>query len=961
MSSKPVSEQDFVSNFILQKFREGAGVLKVLDKIDFHVEKPIDGGRADLAIDRGGRGLLVVEAKFKKKIAHIERDSEPRDPEVITQAVNYANIGGYPYYCTCNAKRIVLFQVIPGKKAFESEIASFEYAKTPYWAEEILKLGLGIILAKAKPLDDSLVSALHEAFSDLYDQFLFSLKQKLKSKEFKDRFSDWLANQGIEENDDNIRKIAEQTTYLQLNKLLFYYVVQTIYPKLVPISIKEEEDVFEALNEYYEKVSRIDYAPIYQSDLISEIPFTDRAKERFRTLIDTLNQYDFSTMESDFIGRIYEKLIPPLDRKRLGQFYTPIGIVDTIIQLTIKNPTDVVLDPGCGSGSFLVRAYQKLRELNKFPKSIEGPLAEKAHQQILNQLYGVDINQFPAHLTVINLAVQNSRARIEKVNVVVNDVFDIKPGQETLSGFESITTEGKSAFVKIPPAFDIVVANPPYIEQELLGFKEKKKIKNLLEEEYKFKLYLGSLTEIRNESIILDKQSDIYIYFYIHGIKFLKNGGRLGFISSNKWLEVDYGEPFQKFLLENAKIEYIIEFDRAIFPDAEVNTTVVILEKDRQKSSRDSNLVRFVRVKEKMEFNTQLSLIRQAKESFEDGRIRINVIRQSDLKEGKWNIHLRAPPVFQRIVSNKRVKPLSSLAKIFRGLTTGYDKFFFLDKNTIEEHQIESRFLTPCVHSPKNVKGLVIDKEIATYLFTVNMSKSDLKGTNALKYIQYGEKLEVEPRKGFQRSMRRLPKLETLKNRNPWYALPEFEVAPILLVKMMDKRPKALWNQAEAQAANLFYYIIPKRKQDVLVILGFLNSSVGALLTELYGRSYGGGVLELAAYELKRMPVIDPSLLANQEISRISEAFENLVNAEKNRMQIEERLQPLRSRSKKDKGLFEPELKDELGSALKSEENARFSLDQSVLAALGLTNKERQLIEQGLKELQGLRRLRTEV
>jgi type I restriction-modification system DNA methylase subunit len=960
MLNKPVSEQDFVSNFILQKFREGAGILKVLDKIDFHVEKPIDGGRADMVVDRGGKGMLVLEAKFKKKIAHIERDIEPRDPEVITQAINYANIGGYPYYCTCNARRIVLFKVIAGKKAVESEVGSFEYAKTPYWAEEILKLALGIIPAKAKPLDDALVGALHEAFSDLYDQFLFSLKQKRKSGEFKNRFSDWLASQGIEDDDDNIRKIAEQTTYLQLNKLLFYYVVRNIYPKLEPISIREDEDVFEALSEYYKEVSKIDYAPIYQSDLISEIPFTDRAKERFRTLIDTLDQYDFSTMKSDFIGRIYEKLIPPLDRKRLGQFYTPIGIVDTITQLTIKEPTDVVLDPGCGSGSFLVRAYHRLRELNKFPKSLEGSLAEIAHQQLLNQLYGVDINQFPAHLTVINLAVQNSRARIEKLNVIVKDVFDIKPGQETLSGFESITTEGKSTLVKIPPSFDVVVANPPYIEQELLGLKEKKKIKTLIEQEYKFKLYLGNSVDMKKDSIILDRQSDVYVYFYIHGFRFLKNGGRLGFISSNKWLEVDYGESFQRFLLDNAKIQYIIEFDRAIFPDAEVNATVVILQKDKQKPSRDSNLVKFVRVKEKMEFNTQFSLIQQAEESFEDDRIRVNIIRQSDLQEGKWNIHLRAPPVFLRIVGSKKVKPLSSLAKVFRGLTTGYDEFFVLHENTIERYQIESQFLTPCVHSPKSLKGLVIDEAVGAYLFTVS-TKNDLKGTNALKYIKYGEHLEVEPRKGFQRSSRRLPELETLKVRNPWYILPEYETAPILLVKMMDKRPKALWNRVKAHSSNLFYNIIPERKQDVLVILGFLNSSTGALLAELYGRSYGGGVLELAAYELKRMPVIDASLLTNEENIGISGAFKALVEAEKNRMKIEEKLQPLKSRSKKNRGLFESELKEKLGAATELEEKARAMLDESVYAALGLTNREKVQIEKGLKELQELRRLRTEV
>lgn len=973
MSNRSLSEQDFVSNYILQKLREAAGVLKVLDKIDFHVEKPIDGGRADLVIDRAGKGLLVLEAKFKKRIGYIERDIEPRDPEVISQAVNYANIGGYIYYCTCNIKRIVLFKVIPGKKAVESEIASFEYSKTPYWAEDVLKLALGLIAAKTKPLDDSLVSALHEAFSDLYDQFLISLKRELKTKEFRERFSDWLANQGIEENDDNTRKIAEQITYLQLNRLLFYHVIQTIYPKLEPISIEENADVSEELNKYYEKVTKIDYKPVYQIEIISEVQFTDRAKERFRTLIDTLKQYDFSSMESDFIGTIYEKLIPPLERKRLGQFYTQLEIVDTIVWLTLQAPTDVILDPGCGSGSFLVRAYQRLRELNRLPKTIQGPLAETTHQQLLDQLFGVDINQFPAHLTVINLAVQNARSRIKEVNVIVKDIFDVLPGQKTFSGLESITAEGKPTFVEIPPTFDAVIANPPYIEQELLGADEKNKIKKLIENEYKFKLYVGNSIDARKDSITLNRQSDIFIYFYIHALKFLKNNGRLGFITSNKWLEVDYGEPFQRFLLEYTKIKYVIEFDRAIFPDAEVNTAVVILEKERsnrdkgdisslkkEKSSRDNNIVKFIRIKQKMEFGTQLNLIQQARESYEDDRIKINLVKQSELMEGKWSVFLRDPSVLGKLVSNRKLKPLTDIAKVFRGPTTGCDGFFYLDKSSVESRGIEPQFLTRVISSPKDVDGLAVDGKSSCYLFNVSQQKHELKGTNALKYIQFGEKLEVEPRKGFERSARKLPELESIKAHHPWYSLPEVQVAPILMVKMMDKRAKALWNRAKSHASNRFYYIIPKDKTSIFVILGFLNSSVGSLLVELYGRSYGGGVLELAAYELKRLPIIDFSLLNEKEVNAISEAFKELVKAEENRIEVEEKLKPLKSRSKKDKGLFETELKAKLNEATEIAEMARGILNESVYGALELTSKEKHQIEKGLNELQELRKRRTE-
>ncbi|MBS7288935.1 MAG: hypothetical protein KIH01_09435, partial [Candidatus Freyarchaeota archaeon] len=114
-------------------------------------------------------------------------------------------------------------------------------------------------------------------------------RERLKDINFKERFQDWLKDQGLELSDENIRKIAEQTTYLQINKLLFYNVIRALYPDRLPtIRIGEEEDVYESLSRYYEAIKRIDYAPIYQSDLISEVPFTERAKERFRTLIDSL-------------------------------------------------------------------------------------------------------------------------------------------------------------------------------------------------------------------------------------------------------------------------------------------------------------------------------------------------------------------------------------------------------------------------------------------------------------------------------------------------------------------------------------------------------------------------------------------------------------------------------------------------------------------------------------------------
>jgi len=956
------SERDFVANYILPKLKEASRILGVANVVDFHVEKRVN-GVADLTAEKGGKGLFVLEAKFKKKVGRVEHDIEPRDPAVINQAVNYAALGGFPYYLTCNTKRIVLFQLRPGVRAYESEIASYEYAVHPHWAEEILKVSLGLIPVRLKPLDDTLVDTLHEAFNDLYPEFLYSLKERLKGKKFREKYVDWLESQGIEFNDENNKLIAAQSTYLQLNKLLFYQVIRVIYPsRLGTLEVQEDEDVFDALNRFYAQARAIDYAPIYESDIISEIPFTNRAKERIRTLLSTLNEFDFSKMESDFLGRIYEKLIPPMERKRLGQFYTPLGMVDFIIELTLKKPDALVLDPGCGSGSFLVRAYHKLRELNGIPKGASGALGEVFHKQLLEQIYGIDINQFPAHLSVINLAIQNPKAKIDRMNIVVKDFFDIKPGQATLMGFGSITTEGKYTSIELPPYFDVVIANPPYIRQELLGEKEKLKIKELIEREYKEKVLIGSTSGKADHRIILDKQSDIFVYFFVHGISFLKNGGYLGFISSNKWLEVGYGKPFQKFLLNNTKICYIVEFDRAIFPDAEVNTAVTILEKERNDQRRNENTVKFVRVKQRMDLKTQVKLIQETEESLEDDSIRINVVKQGDLEPGKWNVYLRAPPVYQKLLNNPKMKPLSELAEVFRGPVTGYNDYFIISEEKAKEWGIEPKFLKLCVSSPKKIKGLVILKdELKEYFFMVNKPKHKLKKTNALKYIEYGEQLEIDVTRGSQRGKRKLPQLKTVSTRKTWYALPQPKEADILFQYLIDERPRAFWNIAKAHAPNIIHYVIPKDKSHTLPLLGYFNSSVNALMVELQGRSYGGGVLKIEIYELKNLPVLDPSVLSDDEKNNIAKAFITLAKAVDKRVKIERELENFKPKSKKQRRLFEEEIRKKVDSAVKNEINAQRNLDEIIFNILGLNSSERKQVEYGLIELQEIRKLRTQV
>lgn len=929
---KYVSERDFVAQFLLNSFKGASDKIGVRDHIDFSIEKKINSGFADLVLERASAPVLVLEAKFKKKIGQTIRDIEPRDPDVIKQAVSYAVLGGYPYYATCNTKRIILFKLQPGVKLFESEIASYEYQKDSNWAEEILSYTLGLKTAEPKQIDDTLVNILHEAYNDLFPEFLKSLREKLQEDDFVSKFIEWIESQGLKLSDDSVRLIASQATYMEINKLLFYHIIRIIYPEILsPLIIQDYEDVSRSLNKFYIEVLKIDYSPIYDKTIISEIYFTVRAEERVRTLLNTLNLFDFSEIEGDFIGAIYEKLIPPLERKRLGQFYTPLGIVDLIIKLTIKNDKDVIVDPGCGSGTFLVRSFHHIKDMRNITLNKRDIGSIIHYKKILEQIYGIDINQFPAHLSVINLAIQNPYAKIDRINVIVEDFFNIKPGISTLTGFHTFTTKGEKEKVELPPFFDTVIGNPPYIRQELLSVTEKQKIKKLIENEYLNEVTIGSSN--KKDIIKINKQSDIYIYFFMHGLKLLRNKGRLGFITSNKWLEVSYGIQFQKWLLNNVKVLYIIEFDRAIFPDAEVNAAITVLEKENNETLRKNNNIKFIRFKKKIDINKMVNLIKNNNKYYEDDKVKINIVKQKDISPGKWNLYLRSPLTINKILSKDIMINFIEKANIFRGVVTGNNDFFIISKEKAKDYKIEQKYLKPCIASPKEINGLKItNKDITKYIINVDKHKHQLKNTNILKYIEHGEKIQIDVTRGSQNKQQFLPEVSTLKARKLWYNIKLKPEAEILFQYLIDKNAKAFWNQAGAHSPNIIHYVNSYDKNEILPLLGYLNSSLNSLMIELYGRSYGGGVLKIEVYELKSLPIINISKLTNKQKISLEEAFIELSKSHDNK---ENNFEGITQSQKK--------------------------LDNVVFDILELNANEREEILNGLLNLQQIRRSRTKV
>ncbi|MEO0290895.1 MAG: Eco57I restriction-modification methylase domain-containing protein, partial [candidate division WOR-3 bacterium] len=149
--------------------------------------------------------------------------------------------------------------------------------------------------------------------------------------------------------------------------------------------------------------------------------------------------------------------------------------------------------------------------------------------------------------------------------------------------------------------FDIVIGNPPYVRQELIApplenkdnytDEEWKKLKS----EYKEKL-INSVKNIWPYVKKIDKKSDLYVYFYYHGLSLLKPKGIFCFINSNSWLDVGYGAGLQEFLLKNMKPIYIIDnLKKRSFKESDVNTVIVLIQRPKEKL--DDYTIKFVAFK----------------------------------------------------------------------------------------------------------------------------------------------------------------------------------------------------------------------------------------------------------------------------------------------------------------------------------------------------------------------------
>jgi len=903
-------------------------------KVVAEYKEEID-GRADLVVFDEDDPAVVIEAK-RPEDGSTNRDIDPYSDKVIKQAFDYAAELGAPYFATYNADRLVLFRTFEeGKKLLQRSTKSYNISSPKSFAgtflDEIARLEEGE--EKWDSLDDAFIERVRSFHEQLSPEIQTSLEEHLNDDEdFRGDFVEWAREQGTEfdelEGDaraDVLENFAEQATYLLINKIIFYRILEnspTYEEEVRPLTVSIHR-VREDLEDHFEEVvENVDFEAVFEHDEIySEIPL-DECADRVREFVIELEDQDLSQFDSDVIGRIYEGVIPAERRHDMGEYYTPPVICDLITEFAVDEPDDMVLDPACGSGGFLVSAYHRKRDMLPEPNG--------AHQRIIQSLYGIDINRFPAHLTVINLAIQDLSTYTEQVNIEVSNFFRVPPEQVRL-GRERASAEGSESetedeeLVEETELFDAVVGNPPYIRQENIDDKE---------------LVRDHLSSVGGEH--LSKLSDIYSYFVTYSTMFLRDGGKLGFIVSDRWLDTNYGADLQEFILDNYEIHAVVKFDTQAFEDALVGSSVILLEKQEEETERDDNVAKFVRVMESMELGEVVDLV----EGDQDADLlevtdeyRMVTRKQGTLyDEDKWNTLFMAPPVYFDLLPKTR--ELSEFAEVRYGVKTGANKFFHMREDEAESLGIKPH-TRPLLKATGQVNKIRFTKEdakewhvlevhdlVESALENISKELGDSKENRVkkwlnqegyeelLEYIEWGEQQEIHER-------------SSCSSRDVWFDLGDLPVPHLLGTQFTWNEHRIVWNESKASCSNQFHSI--SLNDDQKFIGGVLNSRIAWLMNELHGRHAGGqGMtrLQTMVQETKKLPVISPSEPSEKEYNRVVKAFENLMERED---ELDEDTPP---EAKEDE-------RDELDRAVLSVLDMEDRLDELKQAVKGLVDMRR--------------------
>jgi len=449
------------------------------------------------------------------------------------------------------------------------------------------------------------------------------------------------------------------------------------------------------------------------------------------------------------------------NKKNNGIFYTPFELADFVANLGITFTKSKVLDPCYGEGALLLAARKRLLELNfKTPHK---------------QLYGYDLS--PPKDEVGKICLQGF---LLQKNLKERDFF--------LEYDEDLKLK-----------FDVILMNPPFVRHHFIPKEIQKRINKII-----------------GNNKILPMTSDLWGYFVVHSLKFLRQGGSLVAILPWSFLHADFAIKVRKILIDKFHELRVVVIGKRIFKKVEERVLVL-------KGSG------FGLTTSLMGINYSYDIPKR--------RISYKQVKREIWQNSLWTA--LATKDVHKILSVTEIspgfKPLSHFARVRIGTVTGANNFFILNKHDVKRMRLPKRILKPIIRHSSDLHRLVIsssdDIQDSLLLLPENIELS----STLKNYIKTGENNNINQRYHTQK-------------RKKWYSITNQTPPDGFLHYMTKEVPFIVLNPDGILSTNTIHNLdfLDTVDENTKKWMQFsMLTSISQLSIELLGRTYGGGVLKI--------------------------------------------------------------------------------------------------------------------
>lgn len=432
---------------------------------------------------------------------------------------------------------------------------------------------------------------------DVLRQMARRLNDELESAPEENLFRNVL---GASTDDEDEREAARETAgFLLINQITFYRVLSHYideFDEIDPESLDQPSD----LSDYFQQVLEVDYTPVYQFKIVEDLP--NSAMSVVQDTVKSVNGLSPENINHDVLGKVFHELIPTEARKKVAAYYTKNQTADILTDIAIESSSDRVMDPACGSGTLLASSYLQKQEL------LNEEFTEVDHRRFIEEeLTGIDVMPFAAHLSCIHLALQAPVYETDEVNIGIADSTNLNPGDtvnplsfvlpetaqqrgigEYADGSKpdleeeeieegSITLDADAGREMELQSSDLVIMNPPFSRQEFVS---------RFSPDYKEKL---KTRFSRREEQIHGKMS-YYSYFFFLADKFLEQDGRMAVVCPATVLNKNSDKGVREMLVEEYNVEYVFAREDApnYSEDTDFREVLIIARKGRNDDGKNS-------------------------------------------------------------------------------------------------------------------------------------------------------------------------------------------------------------------------------------------------------------------------------------------------------------------------------------------------------------------------------------